>query len=208
MRILRPKIAAAVLIAALIAASVAPLPGTLIAYAAEPGNAPSEQSLKELFAAMQTRNMLDTVLAQTNETALTAISRATEGRSLTDEQKRILSEGQTRVSALVREQLAWTKIEPAIMSAYRDTFTQQEIDGMLRFYRSPAGQAMVAKMPEVMHKMMQQIQTQMQILGPKVAEMQRETAAELQSASKSAEGNNSGNAGATPPATPPAANPR
>ena len=37
-----------------------------------------------------------------------------------------------------------------MIQAYTDVYTGEEIDGMLAFYRSPAGRAMVSKYPHLM----------------------------------------------------------
>ena len=39
----------------------------------------------------------------------------------------------------------------AMASLYAKTFTAQEMRDVLTFYRSPSGQAMLAKLPAVMH---------------------------------------------------------
>ena len=38
------------------------------------------------------------------------------------------------------------------MKLYAETFTQEEVDGLLAFYRSPAGVALLEKMPQVTQK--------------------------------------------------------
>jgi uncharacterized protein len=166
------------------------LSAPLVSYAAESDNRPSEQSVRELLSLMQTHNILESVIAQTNNEAVNAISTASEGKALTEEQKRVLTESRSRAMELVRQHLNWETLEPMVIGAYRDTFTQQEIDGMLKFYRSPSGQAVVAKMPQVMQRMMVQMQGQIQTLAPKLAELRRQTEAELQAAPKNGESPN------------------
>jgi hypothetical protein len=53
---------------------------------------------------------------------------------------------------------------------YQKTFTQQEIDGMLAFYKTPAGQAVISKMPAAMQNTMNEMQ---QLMGPVMQKMQR-----------------------------------
>jgi len=73
-----------------------------------------------------------------------------------------------RVMAIVREEMSWEKFKPKIMQVYRDTFTQEEIDGLIAFYESPAGRAYIAKVPVVAAKTMELAQQQMQLLLPKI----------------------------------------
>lgn len=170
------------------------LAAPLVSYAAASDTRPSEQSVRELLSLMQTHNILESVIAQTNNEAVSAISRNSEGKALTDEQKRILTESRSRAMELVKQHLNWETLEPAVLAAYRDTFTQEEIDGMLKFYRSPSGQAVVAKMPQVMQRMMMQMQGQLQTLAPQLEGLRRQTEAQLQAAPKG---------GASPGAPPP-----
>jgi len=73
-----------------------------------------------------------------------------------------------RQTAAMREELNWEKLKPMHVQLYRDTFEQEEIDGLLAFYRSPVGQAFVNKMPLVMQKAMAMGQSQMQAVIPKM----------------------------------------
>jgi hypothetical protein len=59
---------------------------------------------------------------------------------------------------------------------YIDTFTQEEVDGLLAFYRTPAGRAMIEKMPILLGKMMQQTQARMQRLMPQIMQIAQESA--------------------------------
>jgi len=68
---------------------------------------------------------------------------------------------QKRVFALMSEQLGWEKMKPICVKAYADTFTEPEIDDILAFYKSPAGQTMIQKMPSLMANVMEQMQGQM-----------------------------------------------
>ena len=52
------------------------------------------------------------------------------------------------ISASLREALPQLIDQVAVV--YEQVFTDEELDAMLAFYRSPAGQSMVKKMPEVM----------------------------------------------------------
>jgi hypothetical protein len=54
-----------------------------------------------------------------------------------------------KVSAILAEQMNWAKLRPQFVKLYADTFTEEELDGVLAFYKSPAGQAWVAKLPTV-----------------------------------------------------------
>jgi hypothetical protein len=80
----------------------------------------------------------------------------------------------------MREELSWEKLEPMYLEIYRKSFNQEEVDGILAFYKTPAGAAMIKKMPLVLQESMVAVQKNM---GPMMARMQKaieEALAELE----------------------------
>ena len=57
-----------------------------------------------------------------------------------------------KISPVLAQELNWDKLKPRYVKAYADTFTEEELDAILAFYKSPAGQAWFAKSPEVGEK--------------------------------------------------------
>jgi uncharacterized protein len=66
----------------------------------------------------------------------------------------VIDAAKDSIVKVIREEIAWDKMRPLYMQVYQETFTQEEIDGLLAFYTSPAGIAYVEKMPVVMQKTM------------------------------------------------------
>ncbi len=60
------------------------------------------------------------------------------------------------------------KIRPDLVKVYAETFTDEEIDGMLAFYETPAGRASVTKIPLINTRMAGLIQAEMNALGPEI----------------------------------------
>ena len=63
---------------------------------------------------------------------------------------------------------------------YRKSFSQSEMDGMLKFYKSPAGKAVIAKMPVVMQNTMQVMQGEMAEMMPKIQQLIADTTSQMQ----------------------------
>lgn len=59
---------------------------------------------------------------------------------------------QGQVMAIINTRLDWQKMKPQLLKVYSDSFTKEELAGITAFYRSPAGQAEMHKMPEVAYK--------------------------------------------------------
>ena len=58
-----------------------------------------------------------------------------------------MSQFPARLMQIIREEASWEKMQAELTGIYRELFTQEEINSLIDFYQSPAGQAMVKKMP-------------------------------------------------------------
>lgn len=85
----------------------------------------------------------------------------------------------TKVHAFLKNEFGWDVMEPIYLKLYADSFSQAEVAGMLSFYRSPVGHAVVQKLPLVMQNTMTSMQQRMAALVPKIQQLAQETAAEI-----------------------------
>ena len=67
-------------------------------------------------------------------------------------QEKAFAEFQDKLQAILSEAFAWEKLKPDFVKLIAQTYTETELDGLIDFYKSPTGQAMVAKSPELMKK--------------------------------------------------------
>ncbi|HMD58738.1 MAG TPA: DUF2059 domain-containing protein [Steroidobacteraceae bacterium] len=146
----------------------------------------SAASAKELVSLMDGRKAFDGAFGQMDHLMDMTMKQASEGRQLTPEQQKIVDDMRAKMVALVKDSMNWDAFEPKMEEIYRKSFSQSEMDGMIRFYRSPAGRAVIAKMPVVMQNTMQVMQEMMADLMPKVQELAKDTASQLQNLNKQA----------------------
>lgn len=59
--------------------------------------------------------------------------------------EKALADFQTKVEAVINNAMGWDKLRPLYIKLYMDAYTEEELDGIVTFYKSPAGQAMVSK---------------------------------------------------------------
>ena len=147
------------------------------ALAAPP--APSEDSIRRLLEVTEARKLLDGMMAQIDTLMRRNMDQALRGRQLTSEQEAIIARMRNKMADAFREEMAWDKLEPLYVRVYRDTFTQTEVDGMLAFYRTDAGRAVIVKMPAVLQTTMGQMQQRMQPLIAKMRTIEQEALTEL-----------------------------
>ena len=70
-----------------------------------------------------------------------------------------------------------------IVQTYQHVFTQEEVDGLIAFYRSPVGRAWVAKMPQANQRLMELVQQQvMPRVLQRVGEVFRQMKTDLRAA--------------------------
>jgi hypothetical protein len=64
---------------------------------------------------------------------------------LPDELKDQAAQLQEKFNQAIDSRLDWGKLRPAMIKVYADAFTEEEMDGIIAFYKSPAGKALLAK---------------------------------------------------------------
>ena len=140
----------------------------------------STASVEKLFVLMKTESLVNGMQGNMEQMMRQGMKQAVQGKELSAEQQRVLDAVPAKFTALMREELDWAKLKPQYMQIYLDTFDQSEIDGLLAFYASPAGQAFVDKMPIVIQRSIALSQSMMQSLMPKMMATIREATAEAQ----------------------------
>jgi uncharacterized protein len=144
------------------------------------GNPVSEASVKQLLEVTHARNLVDTMMSQLDNIMKTAMQHATQGQPVSPEVQKTFDKCRADVVSVMKEQFTWDKLEPMYLRIYEKSFNQQEVDGMIAFYKTPAGQAVVNKMPVVMQNSMNET---MQMMGPmmqRIQRMQTEMIAQIQ----------------------------
>jgi hypothetical protein len=142
---------------------------------AEPASAESVQQLLKLTKA---EAILDSMYSTMERIMQQSMQQATAGKSITPEQQRIMETVPGRMFSIMRSELTWDKLEPEYVRLYTETFDQSEIDGLIAFYQSPAGQAFIDKMPALMQKSMAIAQVHMQAVAPRIRDAVNEALAE------------------------------
>jgi len=81
---------------------------------------------------------------------------------------------QEKIMDLVTSEMSWDKMKEEFLSLYADTYTEKELKGQIEFYKTPIGQAVINKQPELMKKVMEMNQKKMMLLMPKIQAMVKE----------------------------------
>ncbi|MDD2685663.1 MAG: DUF2059 domain-containing protein [Gallionella sp.] len=144
----------------------------------------NESSVRELLTITQTQKLIESIQVQMDAQLNHAMRQALQGKKLLPGQQQALTNMHNKVVKLVHETLSWEKLEPMYLRLYQETFTEDEVLGMLSFYKTPAGQAVIIKMPSVVQKTMIEVQAVSSSLAPQLQKIQQDFLAELTAATK------------------------
>lgn len=127
----------------------------------------SEDSIRELLAITGVRKMNESVLAQMESESQNSMNQFIAEHPNFTKHKKILEEDYRKRSDIMRNAVGWETLEPIAIEIYQRSFTEKELQGMLDFYKSDAGKAIIYKMPLVM-------QNYMQMMQPRIVAMQEQ----------------------------------
>lgn len=133
-----------------------------LVVAAQAGAAPpTAESVETLLALTKTQRLLDGMYANIDQVMRQSMRAAMQNEAPTPEQERAMDGMSRKFATIFREEMGWSKLRPMYVRIYQDSFTQEEVDGLIAFYRTPTGNALVDKMPVVMQKSMAEMQPMM-----------------------------------------------
>ncbi len=83
----------------------------------------------------------------------------------------LVIENQNKIMDVLKAELSWENLKPEFERLYAETYSAEELDGLLKFYQSPLGKKFIEKQPEMQRKTMQMVQQMMMRVMPKVQAM-------------------------------------
>ena len=148
-------------------ALVAALAFAPAAFAAPPTAAQADR----LLEVMRARETVDAILPQVQMSQQQMVVQLTAGQELDAADRARLEQLMQRNQARMVEALAWEKLEPVYRDIYLATFTSEDMDAMIGFYSSDAGQKPLDRMPQLMQNTMAAVQ---QMVIPMLQEMEQD----------------------------------
>jgi len=104
---------------------------------------------------------------------------STQGRALSPEQQRAMDAAISKVVTVIRSEVSFDRFKPMYMKIYRESLDQSEVDGMIAFYQTPAGQAVIKKMPLIAQKSMDAVRQMLGGMAPKIEAAMKEALQEV-----------------------------
>jgi uncharacterized protein len=139
--------------------------GCLVPFgAAWADDASKNAKVEEMFRVTRSEEMMERSLAQVR-----AMQQAQTAKlDIPSDDKAKQQQTYDAINKVIADHLGWQKLKPRFVAIMAEAFTDAELDGILAFYRSPAGKAMVEKMPQFMGKTMGIVQAAMQEMEPEI----------------------------------------
>ena len=157
---------------------------TVPALAAAPAaSTPSEASLERLLVVTQAERLTESTVAQVHASMKPMMAQVLNSKDLSPQRReqadRLMARFIDRMNNILADELSWARMKDFNLQIYRETFTQQEVDELIRFYESPTGQAFVSKMPVVMAKSLALMQQRMLPMNERLQAAAQDTLAEF-----------------------------
>lgn len=133
----------------------------------------SDAQVDRLLQVMRARQTLEAVVPQVETTQQQMVDQMLAGQPVTPDQRQRMDELLRKSRGRIKEVLAWDRMQPLYRDIYRQTFSAEDMDAMIAFYSSPAGQSLLDKMPALMQNTMTAMQ---QIIAPVLQGMQQDIA--------------------------------
>jgi uncharacterized protein len=114
----------------------------------------SRESVEILLGLSGAESLMSSTNAYTDQIAQDIMKEVRNGKILNAEQQRRSDEVYASLLSMVRREFNWDAMKPRYVQLYLDTFDQAEVDGLIAFYQSPLGRALVAKSPALVKNSM------------------------------------------------------
>ncbi len=152
---------------------------SLLACGAAHAEKPTEASVRELLVLTNSQQILKSTEAQMEAVMRNVMKTALKDQSISAEQQKIMDKFWDKVMDIHRAEVTWGKLEPIFVEIYANSLSQEEVDGIAAFYRSPAGKAYVGKIPLIVQQSLGAMQKVTAPMMDKIIEASKKMAEEL-----------------------------
>jgi hypothetical protein len=148
-------------------ALVAALALSAHAFVAHADDATKRAKVEQMLTVTKTDTISQNMLANVPVRVKTLAARqpAVAGAA-TPEQKKLADDYLNQMGTIAQGGANWTALKPKVVDLYMSTYTEADLDGILAFFKTPAGQDYVAKSPELSGKTVDILQGAISALQP------------------------------------------
>ena len=122
--------------------------------AARADDASHRAKAQEMMSILQSQQMVKNV-ADGLKNQFTEAGKNVIGVNPTAEKQAHAAEFVKRAGQMIDTQMSWSVLQPAFTDIYVKNFTEEQLNGIIAFYKSPAGLALLTTMPTVNNQISQ-----------------------------------------------------
>ena len=98
--------------------------------------------------------------------------------------QKLAIKNQAKIMSLMQKELSWENLKPEFEKLYAETYSVEELTGLVKFYESPIGRKFTAKQPEMQQKSMIMVQRMVMRIMPKIQALTKQMQQEIIAAKK------------------------
>jgi hypothetical protein len=140
---------------------------------------PSDASILELTTLSRSQEVFRSMKPQMDAMINSSVKEASQGQTITPERQAVLDRMREKIVAAYDESYNAQAMQMVMLRVYQATYTQDDVDGLIAFYKTPAGQALINKSPLMMQNMMDEMRTLMRPMIQRIAQIKKEAEQEM-----------------------------
>ena len=125
---------------------------------------------QEMLALLHMDRLLDQMMNNMLD-QMSTVTKQLGGRNVKPEDQTRVDEFQKKVFQLIQSQMGWKALEPEYVDIYAKDFTDEQLDAILVFYKSPAGVALIEKLPTLTTQGTELAQARVATLMPQLKQL-------------------------------------
>jgi hypothetical protein len=122
----------------------------------------SKTSVEQLLEMTETRQLHEATMQEV--TKMVDESTARIMNRIPPEKQDKFKKVMLQLDTIIKEEMIWDNMKDQYIQIYMETFTQQEIDDLVAFYKTPSGRSFIKKQPLVIQRTLAISQEKMGIM--------------------------------------------
>jgi hypothetical protein len=140
---------------------------------------PSDASILELTTLSRSQEIFRSMKPQMDAMISSSVKEASQGQTITPERQAVLDRMREKMVAAYDEAYNGQVMQMVMLRVYQATYTQDDVDGLIAFYKTPAGQALISKSPLMMQNMMDEMRSMMRPMIQRIGQIKKEAEQEM-----------------------------
>ena len=149
-------------------------------FTAHADDASRHAKAQEMLTLLHMDRVMDQMMNNMQQ-QVSSMTKQLGGETVKPEDQAKIDEFQKKVFQLIQSQMSWKALEPEYVDVYAKNFTDEQLDGILAFYRSPTGMALVEKLPMLTTQGSEIAKAKMAVIQPQLMQMIQDFAKSAQS---------------------------